>query len=771
MDTNLKNKKKTINKKFILLSLCIALLPILLALSKGLINTDGASREKTKLYNNYVTNLMFSLPYIDENGKIREDAIDNEINSIKYNNKINLKNAQHAFETCAKELGIDPTQELKASDMKNIPSDSYEEYTNLKNDYDEAKNNLNESESEYRTEAIKNINDILTENSIENTPINLEYYIEFQSGHVNSNINSKSKNQIIDETKNQSKDYIMFLDIAKNSPKETHITTNMPWELSALIHQSHLDTDIADLKNVIIRVPASLKEGDQIYITSEKIIMANYIGYVALSLLVIDICLIGILNLRLVKSKVIELKQTSILSIYNKLFIEIKLLAVLSMITLLFRLHSIADTWGTTLIEDYIEHIVDSASLPIVYAGTFYIQLLSLFIGASIVIYLVICDLYKLYLSKNVPESNQYIISKSFFCILYSKFTSTKCNISMTKRTTILSIIVALYLALIIWGTVYTSQHVFFFTHLSGNIITFLAINLLGMIFLIINTALLIINVQKIKAATDNILNGNYKNEIKIRGSFLLKELANNITNIEAGLDKAIDKAVKSERMKGELITNVSHDLKTPLTSIINYVDLLDKGNVSEEKKKEYLSILKERSSRLKILIEDLFEASKAASGTLELNMEELDPIALIRQTLGEFEDTIIISNLKFIKRIPDAKLYIYADGKKTFRVFQNLVSNIIKYSLRGTRVYIDVEDVGKYVSITFKNISQYPLKFTETEILERFKRGDASRTTEGSGLGLAIAKNLVELQNGIFELKFDGDLFKAKVLLKKEKF
>jgi signal transduction histidine kinase len=296
-------------------------------------------------------------------------------------------------------------------------------------------------------------------------------------------------------------------------------------------------------------------------------------------------------------------------------------------------------------------------------------------------------------------------------------------------------------------------------------------ISILGTILILVYAVNFFINVYKIKTATDNIIKGTYKNKLKIKGSILLKELADNILNIEDGLDKAIDKAIKSERMKGELITNVSHDLKTPLTSIINYVDLLDKGNVPDEKRKEYLAILKERSARLKILIEDLFEASKASSGNLELHMEELNPIALLRQTLGEFEDRISKSNLDFIKNLPDHKLTVYADGKKTFRVFQNLISNILKYSLNGTRVYIDIEDDADFVAITFKNISKYPLNFTEEEILERFKRGDASRTTEGSGLGLSIAKSLIELQGGSFKIKFDGDLFKVTVLLPKAKF
>lgn len=275
-------------------------------------------------------------------------------------------------------------------------------------------------------------------------------------------------------------------------------------------------------------------------------------------------------------------------------------------------------------------------------------------------------------------------------------------------------------------------------------------------------------NINRIKIGTDNILKGNYNNKIDVKGAIILKDIANNVMNIEDGLDKAIDKAVKSEKMKGELITNVSHDLKTPLTSIINYIDLLDRENISEEDKKRYLEILKERSLRLKVLIEDLFEASKASSGTLELDMENLDPVALIRQTIGEFENEIEKSNLQFIKNIPEGKLSIYADGKKTFRVFQNLISNILKYSMKNSRVYIEVCEEDEYISIVFKNISEYQVDFTEEEILERFKRGDSSRTTEGSGLGLSIAKSLVELQGGQFIISIDGDLFKVVVNLKK---
>ena len=248
----------------------------------------------------------------------------------------------------------------------------------------------------------------------------------------------------------------------------------------------------------------------------------------------------------------------------------------------------------------------------------------------------------------------------------------------------------------------------------------------------------------------------------------LLKDIEDDIVNIENGLRTAVDEAVKSERMKSELITNVSHDLKTPLTSIINYVDLLDNDNINDEERKRYIGFLKNRSARLKVLIEDLFDAAKAASGNIELKMEYIDLNSLIRQTLGEYQERIDKSNLQFIKNIPDEKIVIYGDGRRLFRVFQNLITNILKYSMDNSRVYIDVSEKDDTAVVEFKNISKYILNISEDELLERFKRGDSSRNTEGNGLGLAIAKSLVELHNGIFEIKVDGDLFKAVVKLHK---
>lgn len=255
----------------------------------------------------------------------------------------------------------------------------------------------------------------------------------------------------------------------------------------------------------------------------------------------------------------------------------------------------------------------------------------------------------------------------------------------------------------------------------------------------------------------------NYKIEVKGNDSFTL--LAENINGIGNGLDNAIE-----ERMKSELITNVSHDLKTPLTSILNYVDLLKKEEVKPEYLNDYIAILDQKSKRLKILIEDLFEAAKTTSGSVELNIERIQLNQLLTQSIAEMENKILESNLDMKVNFPEEKVYINADGKKLFRVFENLISNIVKYSLNGTIVYVDMSSDEEYAYINFKNISGYELNFDEGEITERFKRGDISRSEEGSGLGLSIAKGLVELQGGEFTIQTDGDLFKAIVKLELSK-
>ena len=265
------------------------------------------------------------------------------------------------------------------------------------------------------------------------------------------------------------------------------------------------------------------------------------------------------------------------------------------------------------------------------------------------------------------------------------------------------------------------------------------------------------------KAATEGKLNCN----IEEKGRGHLRELAHDINNIRDGLRKSIESEIKSENMKTELITNVSHDLKTPLTSIINYIDLLKRENIESETAKDYINILDKKSQRLKVLIDDLFEASKATSGAMELNITKIDIVQLLKQSLGENDERFKNSNLSVKLDIPDTKIFINGDGQRLYRVFENLISNIVKYSLSNTRVYIQmyVDDENKVV-IIMRNISAYELDFCANEITNRFKRGDSSRSTDGSGLGLAIAKSIVELHGGKFNIEVDGDLFKSIIRL-----
>ena len=262
---------------------------------------------------------------------------------------------------------------------------------------------------------------------------------------------------------------------------------------------------------------------------------------------------------------------------------------------------------------------------------------------------------------------------------------------------------------------------------------------------------------------TQRIKNGDIHHKLQLIGEDNFTTLADNINNIRDGLDKAIDSQLRSERMKSELITNVSHDLKTPLTSIINYIELIKKEeNITPEYLKDYVNVLDSKSKRLKVLIEDLFEASKASSGNIELNMEKIDIIQLLRQSIGELEEKLSEANLDLKINVPEDKVYVRADGRRLYRVLENLLSNISKYSLPNTRVYIDITEVEGRVKLIMKNISSYELNFDPEEIMERFKRADDSRNTEGSGLGLAIARDLVKLQGGEFAIDIDGDLFKS---------
>lgn len=299
-----------------------------------------------------------------------------------------------------------------------------------------------------------------------------------------------------------------------------------------------------------------------------------------------------------------------------------------------------------------------------------------------------------------------------------------------------------------------------------------------GIILAIIYTIILFIKVRKYSTkisnqynklfeATNKIAQGNL--DVRIEDDLgIFEPFKDEVEKIQSGFKKAVNEEVKSQRMKTELISNVSHDLKTPLTSIITYVDLLKDENLSEEKRAQYLDTLDRKSQRLQALIEDLFEVSKATSGSINLNIVEVDVVSLMKQTLLELDDKITKSSLILKKNMPQEKVLLQLDSQRMFRVFENLIINITKYAMIGSRVYIDIIDNEECVEIILKNMTAEEIKFNVNEIVERFVRGDKARNTEGSGLGLAIAKSFIELQGGLFEVNIDGDLFKVTMKFNK---
>lgn len=316
---------------------------------------------------------------------------------------------------------------------------------------------------------------------------------------------------------------------------------------------------------------------------------------------------------------------------------------------------------------------------------------------------------------------------------------------------------------------------IFFAFHDSGMAII-LELALLGVVLYKIIKA--IKNYSQIEKKLKEMYEGNNSN--KLEEAEFGKEFKNSVkylNDISNGFENAVQDRMKSERMKAELITNVSHDIKTPLTSIINYVDLLKQENIENEKAKEYIGILDSKSQRLKKLTEDLVEASKVSTGNISLNLEKINIVELMNQAIGEFEDKFKKRGLETLIDCKQTEINIMADSRYMYRIIENLFSNISKYALENSRVYIDIRIVGekKYtltnvqnnqnVVIEIKNISKDKLNISAEELMQRFVRGDKSRTTEGSGLGISIAQNLTELQNGKFELKLDGDLFKVELI------
>ena len=354
-----------------------------------------------------------------------------------------------------------------------------------------------------------------------------------------------------------------------------------------------------------------------------------------------------------------------------------------------------------------------------------------------------------LYLARHIKKRT--IIKHSVIYIILSKSVETLINMAAsgplmykTIGAAILVIIASVYAAdkpLLIAGILFISTYIIY------NKVT---------------------HFHKIQEGLQVAKNGDYDYKIRLEGKGEFRRLSEDINEITSGLKSAVESEVRSEKLKTELITNVSHDIKTPLTSIISYVDLLKREGLDSNNAPKYLDVLERKSNRLKNLTEDLFEAAKATSGSIEPKFERVHINSLIEQLLGELDEKIHESNLIFKVSATNEKVYAMADGRLLSRVMENLLSNIFKYTLKGSRVYIEISEDENNVSISFKNISAGELNIPVNELMERFKRGDESRSSEGSGLGLAIAKSLMEVQEGLLELSIDGDLFKAEIRLSK---
>ncbi|NFG22829.1 HAMP domain-containing histidine kinase [Clostridium botulinum] len=743
MDTKLKNNKKNKHTNLLILLLGIMILPIFMSSSDEFIRAqkDMCVEEFLVGSMNDVCLLARDMDYYvnESDGSLKEEAIQNQ---IKYLENVDRDNLKKVIDEIPNEYLVNNEENHDSIEGYN---ENYKELVDRRNELEEK---IKQGDEAYREEGIKSIQDYLEYENFKKSR-NVEYYIEKNDTEEPiTNIKGKSKDDIINETQSNYKYYMMFLDINYKAPEKVNVSNSLKESFNGTHNYDRIQ-NLYNNKQVIVRISNPLKSGDEIANDINEKNEENFKAYTFLILTLLDIFMIIILILKYKKTLYQMLKDNFIIRLYKNLFIEIRCSIFVLLIICLRFLYDIV-CWNDA-----------------VYWSDLYI----LIVVGIISIYLVASDIKNLYLLNKEINIKNYIYEKSLIYKILFKMKELIKESFLIKSTSIrliISIIVFITYVIVVFIQAFWMGYIKWWPYMEPYEVMKLIPSIIFTICIIMYFLFVARNINRIKIGTDNILKGNYNNKIDIKGAIILKDIANNVMNIEDGLDKAIDKAVKSEKMKGELITNVSHDLKTPLTSIINYIDLLDKENVSEEDKKRYLEILKERSLRLKVLIEDLFEASKASSGTLELDMENLDPVALIRQTIGEFENEIEKSNLQFIKNIPEGKLSIYADGKKTFRVFQNLISNILKYSMKNSRVYIEVCEEDDYISIVFKNISEYQVDFTEEEILERFKRGDSSRTTEGSGLGLSIAKSLVELQGGQFIISIDGDLFKVVVNLKK---
>ena len=394
-------------------------------------------------------------------------------------------------------------------------------------------------------------------------------------------------------------------------------------------------------------------------------------------------------------------------------------------------------------------------------------------LGEHLIVGLIILFIYIVYIIKffiiiNMNPKSPQIKSKLINNIVYVM--KNGFNYDDTRKTliismTVLTILLITYLYFLATGGYEKNIFVRFFkTYPFKGTILIIVLLFIATIYIIKKT----LDVIMVNDALKKVNEGNWEEDIKLEGSPAIEELAHNINLIKKIYDDILYEGVKNEKLKTELISNVSHDLKTPLTSIINYVNILKNPDITDEERTEYLLILEKKSLKLKSLIEDLFEMSKINSGKIKLNKELIDLLSLIHQEVGEYSTLYEEKNISFKVTSQEEFIYMELDGKLMSRALENVIVNALKYSMDNTRVYIKAEKEENNVKISVKNVANYEMDFNESEIFERFARGDKSRNSkvEGSGLGLAITKSIVELHGGEVNIKIEGDMFKLYISL-----
>jgi len=392
-----------------------------------------------------------------------------------------------------------------------------------------------------------------------------------------------------------------------------------------------------------------------------------------------------------------------------------------------------------------------------------YISIMQIVIAADIFVCVRFLESLAVSLKAGKPWKNTFVYIFAAFMLRFIKETMRKIAEAMISFTSVWKVVS------ISAGVVVVSAFLFLYGVAERSVFAFMVFLLLLLCVSVVIIAAAA-NIKKLNDFAKTIYDGDYVKKIRIDdlyGDF--REHGKYLNGISNGMSKVLAEQIKSERMKTELITNVSHDIKTPLTSIINYTDLIKKEDTDNENIREYIEVIDRQSQKLKKLVCDIVDASKASSGALTVSPVSIDLAVMLTQICGEYDSRMEEKALTKILDIAEEEAYINADPALLQRILDNLFTNICHYAQRGTREYIDLKSLENEYSLTLKNISEYPLNITGDELMERFVRGDSSRNTEGSGLGLSIAKSLAELMGGTFRLDIDGDLFKAEVRFRKE--